>query len=250
MPTGSLAPPRSSYLHVPFCARRCGYCNFAVVADRLDLADDYLRAVALELERTPGEHPVDTLYFGGGTPTELPADKLATLCETVLRHRTPTAGCEWTIEANPLDVTDRDAAVWLAARGINRVSLGAQSLNPAKLKRLERDHSPRDVRRAVEHLRSAGLSVAIDLIFAAPDESFDDWRRDLEAVVDLRPDHVSTYGLTYEPGAEFWGRLKRGQLVERPEELQRDMYAYAIDRLGEAGFEHYEISNFARPGLR
>lgn len=248
-PNDSPTAPRSSYLHVPFCAHRCGYCNFTVVADRLDLAEAYLRAVSLEMARTRGAHVVDTLYFGGGTPTQLPPPKLQRLAQSVLEKRPLASGAEWTVEANPLDVTTGVAGL-LADLGVTRVSLGAQSLDAEKLRQLERDHAPDDVRTAVDRLRAAGLGVAVDVIFAAPGESLDTWRADLAGVLDLGPDHVSTYGLTYDQGAPFWGRLRRGELAERPEELQRTMYAEAIDRLTAAGFEHYEVSNFARPGRR
>lgn len=241
--------PRSSYLHVPFCARKCGYCNFTVVADRLDLADAYLQAIAKELDRTPGDHPVDTLYFGGGTPTQLPLAKLESLCQLVSERRPLSPGGEWTVEANPSDVTSSLAAL-LTEQGVTRVSLGAQSLNADKLRVLERDHAPQEVYAAVDTLRTAGLGVAVDLIFAAPGESLADWLDDVTGVIGLQGDHVSTYGLTYEQGAHFWGRQQRGELIERPEELQRAMYSEAIDRLTDARFEHYEVSNFAQPGRR
>jgi len=138
----------------------------------------------------------------------------------------------------------------LAERGVTRISLGAQSLNRAKLRVLERDHEPADVRNAVERARPHIGSVSLDLIFAAPNESLDDWRADLEGAVALAPDHVSAYGLTYERGTTFYGRLIRGDLVRTDEEREREMYLAAVDRLSAAGFEHYEVSNFARFGHR
>ncbi|MEQ8847293.1 radical SAM family heme chaperone HemW [Botrimarina sp.] len=242
--------PRSAYLHVPFCRRRCGYCNFAVVAGRDDLAGRYLDALAVELSWLGGPQPVDTLYIGGGTPTRLALPELERLL-SLAAEWFPPAGAqrEWTVEANPGDLT-RQSVRLLAEHGVTRLSLGVQSLNAAKLSRLERDHTPADVRRVVEAARGAGLSVAVDLIFAAPGETLDAWRRDLSDTLALAPDHVSTYGLTYEKGTSFWSRRHSGGLAELDDELQRSMYLDAIDRLNAAGLEHYEVSNFALPDRR
>lgn len=234
---------------MPFCRHRCGYCDFAVVAGRGDLVGPYLEAVAIELSRLGEPRPVDTLYFGGGTPTELDHESLARLCDLVLHWHPLAPGHEWTVEANPEDVT-ADLVRLLVERGATRLSLGAQSFDAAKLKLLERGHAPADIRRCVELARDAGLAVAIDLMFAVPGESLDDWRRDLRAAIALEPDHVSTYGLTWEPGTPFTVRKSRGQLQSQDEEIERTMYAEAIDALAAAGYEHYEVSNFARPGRR
>lgn len=241
--------PRSAYLHVPFCRHRCGYCNFAVVAGRDELGPRYLDALERELQTLGVAQPVETLYLGGGTPTRLEPPLLGRLLALASRWFPPLGGAEWTVEANPADVTAETVRA-LAAAGVTRVSLGAQSLDRGKLARLERDHTPDDVRDAVGMLRSAGLAVAIDLIFAAPEETLPDWRRDLAAVVALEPSHVSTYGLTYEKGTAFWTRRNRGALAELDDDLARTMYEEGIDRLAAAGFEHYEVSNFARPGGR
>jgi oxygen-independent coproporphyrinogen-3 oxidase len=244
--------PRSAYLHVPFCRHRCGYCNFAVVAGRDDLAADYLRAIEVELASLGEPRPVDTVYFGGGTPTRLDAASLARLLDLARRWFPPRAGCrhvEWTVEANPGDLAEGVVPL-LASRGVTRLSLGVQSLDAGKLCRLERDHSPSDVRWAMDEARRAGLAVSIDLIFAAPGETLDDWHRDLAEAIALRPDHISTYGLTFEQGTAFWSRRRRGALDELHEELQRAMFLDAIDTLGGAGFEHYEVSNHALPGQR
>jgi oxygen-independent coproporphyrinogen-3 oxidase len=243
------SPPRAAYVHVPFCRHRCGYCNFALVAGRDDLIADYLRAIAIELSRLGSPREVDTLYFGGGTPTYLGPESLQKLAGTVLDWHPLAAGYEWTVEANPTDV---DAAMIeaLAALGVTRLSLGGQSFRADKLRLLERDHAPAQIARAVARAQSAGMQVSLDLIFAAPGEKLDQWRDDLDAALELRPDHVSTYGLTFERGTAFWSRRLRGELAETDEGLQRDMFALAIDRLTTAGFEHYEVSNFARPGRR
>ena len=260
-------PPRAAYVHVPFCRHRCGYCNFALVAGRDDLVDDYLRAIALELARTVGTahqdqnalpmvgtaHPatdeVDTLYFGGGTPTYLKPNQLGQLMSVVARRHSLALGGEFTVEANPADVGSAMIDI-LSALGVTRLSLGGQSFRSEKLQLLERDHDAADIRRVVADAHDRRMQVALDLIFATPGETLDDWNADLEAAIALEPDHVSTYGLTFERGTAFWGRRLRGELAEIDEELQRDMYALAIDRLAGAGYEHYEISNFARPGCR
>ncbi len=242
-------PPRSAYLHVPFCARRCGYCNFAIVVGRDDLAGDYLRAIELELSQLETPRPVETLYFGGGTPTRLSLAELKQLCELAKRWFPLPPGHEWTVEANPADVTP-ELLDMLVEEGVTRVSLGGQSFRAVKLAVLERDHAPEDVARTVKLCQERGLAVAIDLIFAAPGETLAQWLDELDEAIALRPQHLSTYGLTFEKGTSFWTRRAKGELIEAEEELQRDMYLAAIDALAAADFEHYEVSNFARPGQR
>jgi oxygen-independent coproporphyrinogen III oxidase len=243
------ASPRSAYLHVPFCKYRCGYCDFAVIAGRDDLVAAYLQAIAVELSWLGEPREVDTLYFGGGTPSHLPAAELAALCDLAVRWHPLAAGGEWTVEANPETLTADRVAV-LAERGVTRLSLGVQSLDDAKLRTLERNHTRSDVLRSMELARGAGMLVSIDLMFAAPGERLDLWLRDLDEAIELAPDHVSTYGLTWEPGAAFTVRRDKGLLRPLDEELERTMYSEAIDRLNAAGFEHYEVSNFAQPGRR
>lgn len=239
--------PRSAYIHVPFCVHRCGYCNFAVVAGRDDLFLTFLDAISKELTWLQRTREVDTLYFGGGTPTSLPPDELKQLCEIVLAWHPLATDYEWTVEANPGDLDEATIAV-LASFGVTRLSLGAQSFRAEKLTLLERDHNPTDTALAVDYARSAGMRVAIDLIFAAPGETLEEWQNDLEQAIALDPDHISTYGLTFEQGTTFWNRLQKNELAIAPEELERDLYLAAIDRLAAVGFNHYEISNFARTG--
>lgn len=243
------AEPRSAYLHVPFCAHRCGYCNFAVIAGREDLAGDYVRAIEAELASLGRPRPVETLYFGGGTPSRLPLKLLERLCQVTRGWFPPEPGCEWTVEANPVDVT-QDLLAVLVSCGVNRVSLGGQSFQPGKLSLLERDHDAGQIARAVELCQEHGLECSLDLIFAAPGETLRAWRGDVDQAIATGAGHVSTYGLTFEKGAAFWSRLVGGDLAEVDEDLQREMYLAAIDGLCEAGFEHYEVSNFARPGRR
>lgn len=244
-----MPPPTSAYIHVPFCQHRCGYCDFAIVADREDLVEPYLEALAIELSRLGEPRPVETLYFGGGTPNRLDDDQLQRLCELARQRHPLVAGGEWTVEANPEFVTAGQLGV-LAKCGVTRLSLGVQSLDDAKLQRLDRRHTRRQAIEAVELAHRADLAVSIDLIFSAPNESLELWQRDLADAVALAPEHISTYGLTFEHGTPFTVRRDRGALVEVDEELQRTLYAEAIDTLAAAGYEHYEVSNFARPGQR
>ena len=240
---------RSAYIHVPFCRHHCGYCNFTLVAGRDDLIEEYLRAIEIELALLKFPREVDTLYFGGGTPTHLSLSQFEALAAAVLKWHPLAKGYEWTVEANPADV---DVAIidMLRRFGVTRLSLGGQSFRDDKLRLLERDHSESQIRQSVELARDAGMQVSLDLIFATPGETLTQWRDDLEIGISLEPDHISTYGLTFEQGTAFWNRKAHGQLYEADEELQRDMYALAIDCLMAAGYEHYEISNFARPGRR
>ncbi len=241
--------PRAAYVHVPFCRRRCGYCSFTVVAGRDDLVDGYLRAIELELQQLQTPREVDTLFFGGGTPTQLSPAALERLCRLTGYWFPRAEGYEFSIEANPADLDDDKLGV-LQSAGVNRISLGGQSFDDGKLERLERDHRRPQLQLAIDRCRRLFPSLALDLIFAVPGETLQTWLADLQAAIAAGADHISTYGLTFEKGAAFWGRRQRGQLPSLDEELEREMYEAAIDTLTAAGFEHYEVSNFARPGHR
>ena len=241
--------PRSVYVHVPFCRHRCGYCDFTLVAGRDELVDRYFAALARELGRIREPLEPLTLYFGGGTPSHLGPDGLRRLFDLVLERVRPAAGAEVTIEANPNDVSEPLVAA-AADCGVTRVSLGAQSLDAATLRSLDRDHAPDDVRRAVGRLLGHGLAVNVDLMTAAPGQSLAAVEADLDAAVALGGQHVSVYCLTWEKGTLFESRLRRGELRAAEETLERTMLEATIDRLEGAGFEHYEVSNFARPGFR
>ena len=247
--TPAMPPPRAAYIHVPFCKHRCGYCNFTLVAGRDDLVGPYLDALRRELLTLGGPHEIDTLFFGGGTPSYLPADKLDELLHLTKNIFCLAPGGELSIEANPLDLTAQVASV-LEKAGVTRISLGGQSFNSTKLRVLERDHSPVDLQRAAALARRIAPSVSIDLIFGAPGETAATWQADLEEAVGTGVDHISTYGLTFEQGAAFWSRKRQGHIEQLPDELERTLYELAIDTLTHAGFEHYEVSNFARPGHR
>lgn len=249
--TPPLDEPTSAYVHIPFCARRCGYCNFTVVAGRDDLQASYLDALERELSQLERPRPVKTLFVGGGTPTQLQPEHLVQLLELLAKWHPRIADeeYEYTFEANPIHVDERLART-LRDGGVTRLSLGGQSFRPETLRLLERDHDPDQVRRAAEAAAGAGLATSLDLIFGVPGTTLDDWEADLAAALALPLDHISTYGLTFEKGTTFWGRRLKGALESLDEETERAMYAHGIDRLTAAGFEHYEVSNFARPSKR
>ncbi|MCA9144409.1 MAG: radical SAM family heme chaperone HemW [Planctomycetales bacterium] len=243
------APPRAAYIHVPFCRHRCGYCNFTLIAGRDDLVDTYLRAIERELSWLGSPREVDTLFIGGGTPTHLSLPQLQLLCDIVTRWFPLVSGHEFSVEANPLDLTPEKAEL-LASFGVNRMSLGIQSFASAKLELLERDHRAEQIASAFAAARHTMSSVSLDLIFGAPGETVESWRHDLKQALSLSPDHVSTYGLTFERGTRFWSRLQKEEIAQVAEEDERRMYLTGIDCLTQAGFEHYEVSNFARPSHR
>ena len=241
--------PRHAYVHVPFCRHRCGYCDFTLIAGRDDLIGRYLEAIRIELTRLEQPLELDTLYLGGGTPSHLGPAGLERLFAVFAPWLLPVAGAEVTIEANPLDITAEFVAA-VRACGATRVSLGSQSLAATTLAALDRDHRPADVARAVALIHEAGLAVSLDLMTAAPGQSLANVEADLAAAIALAPAHLSVYCLTWEPGTAFAAARRRGDLAAVPEELERAMFEIAIDRLEAAGYEHYEVSNFARPGHR
>ena len=250
--------PRAAYVHVPFCRHRCGYCDFSLVAGRDDLVAKNLAAIQRELTRLDAVPDLGrgnaclelaSLYLGGGTPSHLGPDGLKRLFDILHTRLVPLPEAEITIEANPQDVTEPLAAA-AAACGTTRVSLGAQSLDATTLKALDRDHAPDDVRRAVDILINRGFTVSVDLMTAAPGQTLADVERDLDAILALSSQHLSVYCLTWEKGTQFASLRSRGTLKPADESLERAMLELSIDRLEAAGFEHYEVSNFARPGGR
>jgi oxygen-independent coproporphyrinogen-3 oxidase len=242
--------PGAAYVHIPFCRHRCGYCNFSVLAGRdSDYAEPFLAALEAELAQLKEPQPVDTLFIGGGTPTHLSPAWLRRLLMLVGRWFPLSPRGEYSVEANPGDI-DSGRLDTLAAAGVNRLSLGVQSFEPEALRRLERDHSGETAVAAAEAAARVLGNVSIDLIFASPGQTLAQWRRDLQTACQLPIGHVSTYGLTYEKGTRFWSRQQRGELKQLPEEVELEMYQAARARLVDAGFEHYEVSNFARAGQR
>lgn len=241
--------PQSAYLHVPFCRHRCGYCNFSVLAGRDELADDYLRAIQCELSRLGSPQSIETLFIGGGTPTHLSVEQLNRLFDLVDQWLPRSAAAETTVEANPEDIDDEKLDL-LARRGVNRISLGVQSFNPAKLRVLQRNHSLQSAVDAVEACAMRIGNVSIDLIFAAPGETPEQWRNDLQIALRLPINHLSTYALTFEKGTLFWTRQLRGTLTGACEDDELEMYQDAIRLSANAGLKHYEVSSFARDSFR
>lgn len=240
--------PRSVYLHIPFCAHRCGYCDFASVAGFDDLADRYLaaleREIAIHLE---SPQVVDTIYVGGGTPTRLTAGQLESLVQIIRRWFPLRPGGEWTVEANP-GTLDRSKINVLADGGVDRISLGAQTFRPQLLRVLERDHSPASVSQAVELLQLRFHRWSLDLIFGIPGSTLSDCREDVATALKFGPGHLSCYGLVFEKGTRLWDQRRKGLVSAVDEELERGMYELIIDSLEEAGLRMYEISNFAVAG--
>lgn len=242
------SPPRAAYVHVPFCAHRCGYCDFTVIAGRDDLAGDYLRALELELTGLGEPREVDTLFIGGGTPTHLHPADLNRLLAIVRRWLPLSPGGEFSIEANPAGFAVEQADV-LQRHGVNRVSLGVQSFSTSLLGVLERDHDAAIIESAVSSLRGRIDNFGFDLIYGVPGQSLSDWRETLQQAVELQPAHVSTYGLTYEKGTSFWVRRERERLTPVEESVEAEMYSVGMTWLPEQGYAQYELSNFARPGF-
>jgi oxygen-independent coproporphyrinogen III oxidase len=240
--------PRAAYVHIPFCAHKCGYCDFASLAGVDHLADRYLLALDLEMATSLGHpHEVDTIFIGGGTPTRLDASQLARLMEIIRRWLVRAPGAEWTVEANP-GTLDTEKAEILAGAGVNRVSLGAQSFRPESLRILERHHGRPEVEQAVEIVRPRFPRWSLDLIFGVPGSAVDDWRNDLDIALGFGPEHLSCYGLVFEKGTALWKQQQSGEVRPLDEEAERLMYETTIERLAGAGLAMYEISNFAKPG--
>jgi oxygen-independent coproporphyrinogen-3 oxidase len=244
-------PPRHVYVHVPFCARRCSYCDFAIAVRSRVPSDEFVSAIECELHAralgTPAA-PVETIYFGGGTPSRLGPDAIARLIDVVARRFTPVSGAEITLEANPDDVDAASVAAWKAA-GVNRVSLGVQSFDDRALEWMHRTHDGRRITAAADALASGGIeNWSLDLIFALPASLDRDWSRDLDSAIALRPPHISLYGLTVETHTPIARWRDRGATVEGSEDAYEAEYLRADEWLRAAGYDHYEVSNFGRPG--
>jgi len=241
------------YVHVPFCLTRCGYCDFNTYAGLDHLKGAYVEALTAEAELWSAEWtgtPFVSVFFGGGTPTTLPAAMVADLIGRLRRLFAVARSAEVTSEANPDTVDERYLAELLEA-GITRLSLGVQSFDPAVLEALERVHSAESARRAFDAARSAGFSdVNLDLIYGAEGETLESWRRTLEEAIGLGPEHLSCYALTVEPSTPLGRKVAAGVVPSPDQDLQADMYSVACELLSEGGHEHYEVSNWARPGHR
>lgn len=249
--SGGLAPfrpPRAAYIHVPFCRRRCDYCDFTLVVGRDGMVKRYLAALELELARLREPIEVDTLFLGGGTPTHLEAQELRQLLDLLLRWFRLTPGGEFSVEGNPLDLLDEARVEVMHAAGVNRISLGAQSFQDDELRLLSRDHLGKDVCEAVARIQPDIPNLSLDLIFGVPGQTLESWRDNLERALALQPQHLSTYGLTIEKGTRFWSLTRSGRLRPMSEDLESRMYEMAMDFLPFHGFHQYELSNFAQRG--
>lgn len=241
------------YVHVPFCVAKCGYCDFV----SYPLQDQQVQGFILGLQgeakyyahqRGLGRRLVDTVFFGGGTPTCLETENICHIVQILREYFTWHESCEATVEANPGTVT-LDKLRLLRKSGINRLSFGVQAFQDELLQRLGRIHRVQEVRASVAAARKAGFdNLSLDLMFGLPGQSLAQWRDTLCRAVDLEPEHLSCYSLKIEPGTAFARDYAQGKIVSLPEELELEMYLWAIDYLQSQGYQQYEISNFARPG--
>lgn len=243
-------PVEGVYVHVPFCRHRCHYCDFFTIAGREDAFEAYVTRLKSEIRASAActEGPLQTVFIGGGTPTILPPKLLAEILQEIRSSFSVASDCEWSIEANPETVTPEIAAA-MAEGGVTRVSLGAQSFQPERLKALERRHDPASVERSLQRLRSAGIDeLSLDLIFAIPGQTLEQWESDLEIAIGLGIRHLSAYSLIYEQGTPLTRRRDRGEVTSVDEDLEAAMFEHAINRLDARGMLHYEVSNWAIPG--
>lgn len=239
------------YIHVPFCQGRCIYCDFYSTTEGEEWKSRYVDALLAELRMRRDELPlarVHSIYIGGGTPSQLPARALAAILNEVCRLFPVDSDAEVTVEANPDDVTPE----WLAALShtpVNRLSMGVQSFDDALLRLIRRRHTAQQAVCAVEQAARHGISnVSIDLIYGLPTQTMEQWQADVHQALALDVQHLSAYSLSYEEGTPLWRMLEQGRIEEADEELSLCMYEHLIDSTQAAGFTHYEISNFCRPG--
>lgn len=238
------------YIHVPFCKTRCIYCGFYSTTS-LGLRDEYVDAVCAELQRRKeylrGED-VETLYFGGGTPSQLSPEHIGRILDIIYNIYNVRASAEITLEGNPDDMTPCFLSE-LRRMGVNRLSMGVQSFDDSRLRFLHRRHSACQARTAVEDAIKSGFeNISIDLMFGFPKQTLEQWKADVKEAIALPVRHISAYSLMYDEGTVLSTMLDRGDITEIDEELSLEMYKFLVDELKKAGFEHYEISNFCRPG--
>jgi len=239
-------------VHIPFCETKCGYCDFFSVAMKGRNGGRLVERLVRELATRLGDNRYDirTIFMGGGTPTILPTDQLAILLDTVRHLVRVDELVEYTVEANPATVDD-EKTVRLIDAGVTRISMGAQSFFPSELAVLERIHTPDDIKPSVETIRRHGTAqINLDLIFGIPGQTLASWAESLRRAIDLDPEHIACYGLTYEPGTRLTAQRKVGRLTPCDEQLETEMYLCTVETLAGAGYEPYEISNYARPGCR
>lgn len=246
-----MTEPLSLYVHIPFCTAKCGYCDFNSYAGQDHLIPAYDQALERELRlwaRSLGSRPVSTVYFGGGTPSLTPIEELARVAGVIRECFSLEPDVEWSLEANPGTVNEAYLR-GLRELGVNRLSFGVQSFDDIELKALERIHTADDVRREVAAARVAGFdNLNLDLIFGLPGQTLDAWRRNLEEALRLEPEHLSAYALTVEEGTALARNVARGRTPPPDPDRQADMYELTQEILASAGYQHYELSNWAKPG--
>lgn len=237
------------YIHIPFCVRKCRYCDFLSFSTGQESRAAYLKALREELKKWgPKAGPVDTVFIGGGTPSVLEEELIRELGQAIREHFDLSACREFSIEANPGTLTEEKIRAFREI-GVDRVSLGVQSLDDRLLAALGRIHSAEEARESVRMLRKGGINnINLDLMFALPGQSLEDWEETLEEALALEPEHLSFYGLTLEEGTPFMEEWRAGRLRMPDEDLDREMYHRALEILKQAGYHHYEISNAAKPG--
>jgi len=241
--------PIGCYVHIPFCVRKCAYCDFNSYSGYTDAhISRYVHALTQEIRQTPPQEAIDTVFFGGGTPTAIPAANESALLKAVLDTLPVTPGAEITTEANPgtMDVAHLEV---LRAAGFNRISFGVQSFDPGLLQTMDRIHTVEEAKNAVRAARAAGFeNVSIDLMFALPRQTLTQWRDTLDQALALGTDHLSLYSLIVEEGTGFYTLQQKGRLPLPDDDTAAEMYEIALSAAHSAGYAQYEISNFARPG--
>ncbi|MCG3138722.1 MAG: Oxygen-independent coproporphyrinogen-III oxidase-like protein YqeR [Phycisphaerae bacterium] len=238
------------YVHIPYCQKKCGYCDFYSVPLGDRSVSSLIRAILHELDHRHQDapRPFRTIFVGGGTPTILPLDDLRQLFQRLGEIARQDQVAEFSCEANPATVDEQNIAL-LVQCGVNRLSFGVQSYHQVELDFLDRLHHPDDVPRSVKLARTGGINnINLDLIFGVPGQTLSSWQDTLRRTIDLHPEHISCYGLTYETGTALTARLQLGQIEPMDEDLEADLYLATIELLQAHGYEQYEISNFALPG--
>lgn len=238
------------YIHIPFCRRKCSYCDFNSTSYPEISIEHYSELLQEEIRTAAEVRAVATIYFGGGTPSLLPPAAVAAIIGAIGRCCAILPDAEVTLEANPGTVTRSSLEGYLAG-GVNRLSMGVQSLDDRQLAFLGRIHSAGEARSAFAAARSAGFTnISIDLMHSLPGQTLEGWQETIAAAIALQPEHISAYGLTIEPGTPLFTSLEAGEIALQDEELSAEMFELTAALLGKAGYEHYEISNFALPGYR
>jgi oxygen-independent coproporphyrinogen-3 oxidase len=244
-------PVKHFYVHIPFCPSKCSYCAFVTHVGSLKLVPRYLDALEAEFSLLSARHPggpLDTIYFGGGTPSMLAPSEIRRLVDAIGARLGVERGAEITLEAHP-DTVDDSALVGYRIAGATRLSMGAESLQAAELRRLGRTHEPNRVADVMRWARQADFqSIGLDLMYGVPGQTPASWEASVRGALDLEPDHLSLYPLSIEPRTVFARRVREGELTIPEDESVTDMYALACELLAAAGFEHYEVANWARPG--